>query len=359
MITHPLSRTIWTAISRPSNRSYALSRFPERSTGTGRSRKNILKRSEWMPAPIPHEPRPSTLDSPLWKASQRAPVSSPDHGMRRLLLSNETLVIERQLEMLNVFIGFEQSNKYSISTESGESLGYIAEEPRGFFALMARQAFATHRPFRAVVMDLDGTPIMWGRPPFSWINSRMYAQRLLNNSQYTQDGEPVLDTFGEVQQIWHLWRRRYDLFIREAPGRIVSTVSEAQPEPEPSTFSQFAHVDSGFLAWHFLLHDSRGSEMAYVSRAFRGFGREIFTDTGRYSVCFGPRPDAEVQNIDQTRTLTLDQRAVRHIFFPSVLRLVLSLICSTMPPSPCRQLVLALAINIDFDYFSRHSGPGR
>ena len=42
-----------------------------------------------------------------------------------------------------------------------ETLGYIAEEPRGFFSMFARQAFRTHRPFRAVVLDAYGSPILW------------------------------------------------------------------------------------------------------------------------------------------------------------------------------------------------------
>lgn len=95
---------------------------------------------------------------------------------------------------------------------------------------MARQAFATHRPFKATIMDTKGSPIMWVstsrltfsmgsnvmqlRRPFAWINSRMYVQRLKGSMEQTTEGEPILDTLGEVQQVWHPWRRRYDLFIR-------------------------------------------------------------------------------------------------------------------------------------------------
>lgn len=87
----------------------------------------------------------------------------------------------RQLEMLNIFAGFEQSNKYVIcegsiytmmppisilltqyaANENEEVLGYIAEEPRGMLAMFARQLFRTHRPFRALVMDSAGSPILW------------------------------------------------------------------------------------------------------------------------------------------------------------------------------------------------------
>ncbi|EAU88330.2 hypothetical protein CC1G_05096 [Coprinopsis cinerea okayama7 len=185
----------------------------------------------------------------------------------------------------------------------------------------------------------------------------MYVQRLDNYDHYTSNEEPVLDTFAEVQQIWHPWRRQYDLFLRqvrvlhspfdfqsqvhsrENPKRILSLASDPQPEPEPSgqVFQQFAKVDSGFLAWRFPILDAHGQEMAVIDRAFRGFGREIFTDTGRYLVQFGAGDQPiewDNQQILLPRrarsNLTLDQRA----------------------------LCLALAVNIDFDYFSRHSRIG-
>jgi hypothetical protein len=40
-------------------------------------------------------------------------------------------------------------------------VGYIAEEEKGLLATISRQAFATHRPFRAVIMDASGSPILW------------------------------------------------------------------------------------------------------------------------------------------------------------------------------------------------------
>ncbi|KAJ8093271.1 hypothetical protein PM082_020757 [Marasmius tenuissimus] len=198
-------------------------------------------------------------------------------------------------------------------------------------------------------MDTNGSPILWIRRPFAWINSRMYVQRPAESRETTADGVPILDTFAEVQQIWHPWRRRYDLFLRESPRRILSTVDEPQPEPEPSVFSQFAKVDGGFLAWSFSLRDARGEEVAFISREFRGFGREVsyrnptrgyvpdYSLPGQYFVTFGPRP--ELSDFNQERTVVPRRQAVlRDLTFDE------------------RALVLALAVNIDFDYFSRHSG---
>lgn len=114
------------------------------------------------------------------------------------------------------------------------------------------------------------------RRPFSWINSRMFVQRLKDLTDRTpRKDEPILDTFAEVQQRWHLWRRRYDLFIRQGPKRILSLMSGPQPEPDPESYHQVAKIDEPFLAWDFTLRDARGKELASVSRAFRGFGREV------------------------------------------------------------------------------------
>jgi len=82
--------------------------------------------------------------------------------------------------MLNIFVGFEQTNKYaiclwtdfasrtgilievrSVANQAGDALGYIAEEPRGFLSTMTRQILRTHRPFRAIVMDPSGSPVLW------------------------------------------------------------------------------------------------------------------------------------------------------------------------------------------------------
>ena len=108
----------------------------------------------------------------------------------------------------------------------------------------------------------------------------MFVQRLRNLSDRTPaEDEPVLDAFAEVQQRWHLWRRRYDLFIRQGPKRILSLIPDPQPEPDTESYHQMARIDEPFLAWEFTLRDAHGKEIGSVSRAFRGIGREVCTET--------------------------------------------------------------------------------
>lgn len=157
------------------------------------------------------------------------------------LLAHDSLVVVRQLEMLNVFMGYEQANKYAIYTSAGELVGYLAEEERGFAGVFARQMLHTHRPFKSTVMDRTGRPILWIQRPFAFINSRIkvYADEGAEGAE-----APII---GETQQQWHPWRRRYNLF---------------ENRPAEHAMEQFARIDGGFLAWDFWLKDRNDRECA-------------------------------------------------------------------------------------------------
>ncbi|CAJ0639928.1 9201_t:CDS:2 [Entrophospora sp. SA101] len=207
------------------------------------------------------------------------------------ILAKSALVVGRQIEMLNVFMGFEQANKYVILDPFGNSVGFIAEEESSFISTILRQVFRTHRRFSALILNEQAEIVLKVHRPFAWINSHIFIYE-------GQDNELI----GEVQQQWHLWRRIYNLFVNKR---------------------QFARIDAGFWAWDFNLEDESGGLLGSVNRNFSGFAREIFTDTGQYVI----RMDSVEGSV---RPLSLDERAV----------------------------ILAAAISIDFDYFSRHSEHG-
>lgn len=109
-----------------------------------------------------------------------------------------------------------------------------------------------------------------------------YSTHLLKYSRYGILGGGVMtSSFG-----LYLCPSMYDicpLKCSKNQRRILSTASEPQPEPESTIFTQFAKVDMGILSWHFGLSDRWGHELAYISRAFRGFGREV----SQYLVDYG------------------------------------------------------------------------
>ena len=79
----------------------------------------------------------------------------------------------------------------------------MAETETGILSTISRQTLRTHRPFRSIIMDKHGQPILWIRRPFQFINSRIYV--------HAGDGEEGR-LVGEAQQEWHPWRRRYNVF---------------------------------------------------------------------------------------------------------------------------------------------------
>ncbi len=86
-------------------------------------------------------------------------VLTPDHPATNIL-SNSAIVVTRQLEFMNVMLGFEQANRYVIMDPQGNHIGYMAERDLGMGNMMARQMFSTHRSFTTHVFDKHGKEVL-------------------------------------------------------------------------------------------------------------------------------------------------------------------------------------------------------
>lgn len=230
------------------------------------------------------------------------------------ILKEPTIVIERQIEFMNVFLGFEQANRYKIMNSLGQQIGYMQEEDYGIMKAIGRQFFRLHRPFQIGVYDNYGTLVMTIKRPFSFINSHIKCYL----PGFDNAGNLMFEIIGETVQRWHLWRRRYNLFKLE--------------DDALDSYEQFGEVDSGFLAFDFPVRNEDGHVIASVDRNWVGLGRELFTDTGVYIVRMDPASFQGLGDLYPTVAgpLSLDQRAI----------------------------LLGNAVSIDFDYFSRHSRSG-
>ncbi|KAK6875731.1 Altered inheritance rate of mitochondria protein 25 [Candida tropicalis] len=231
------------------------------------------------------------------------------------ILKEPTLVIERKIEFMNLFIGFEQANKYVIMNSSGQQIGYMEEKDVGIGKMLGRQFFRLHRPFDIDVYNSRGELALSIKRPFSWINSHIKA--LLPG--YDNYNEIMYEVIGESVQSWHLWRRKYNLFKLE--------------DETTDEYDQFGAVDAPFLSFDFPIKNREGDVIASIDRNWVGLGREMFTDTGVYILRFDPRSFEGLEGQYGTISkdgVTLDQRAV----------------------------ILSCFTSIDFDYFSRHSRSG-
>lgn len=310
------------------------------------------------------------------------------------LLSHSSLVVTRQVEMMNILMGFEQANRYVIMDPQGNHVGYMAERDLGMGSMMARQAFSTHRSFTTHVFDKHQKEVLRFHRPFSWISSRIgiydplevasvshSAAMALQNPQAGALSTEVaknsvqvsplevedMRIIGEAQQQWAPLRRKYNLFLFRKPPtqetRMNTTqiaagdlplsdpqklqVSEASPNKKPGEgeYGQFAYVDEPWLSWDYSLLSADGRLIGSVNRNFAGFGREIFTDTGVYML----RMDAAALAEEPKHLISKTGKSSEPAYE--------STIASGLTLDQ-RALMLATAVSVDFDYFSRHSGGG-
>jgi len=283
---------------------------------------------------------------------------------------------------------------------NGNHVGYMAEQEKGLGSTMARQWFRTHRSFVTHVFDRHENEILRVGPwklaasallkanafqfhrPFSYISSRIRVYNPLDIATNARSSSTALQTIspgslvqasgesnarvsrlgiedmrvvGEAQQQWAPLRRKYNLFTyHPSPDASTNMGTERLPladsglskvqqmqltgsgesGQEQGEFNQFAYVDEPFLSWDFALRSADNKLIGSVNRDFAGFAREFFTDTGVYALRMDSASLSQVESAgtqsDITTGMSLDQRAV----------------------------MLATAVSVDFDYFSRHSGSG-
>ena len=310
------------------------------------------------------------------------------------LLSHSSLVVTRQVEMMNIMLGFEQANRYVIMDPQGNHVGYMAERDLGMGNMMARQTFSTHRSFTTHVFDKQQKEVLRFHRPFSWVSSRIGIYDPLEVASVSHSASTALQDpqagalstdvakesaqvsplevkdmriIGEAQQQWAPLRRKYNLFLFRKPPTeqtqmdtkriVVGDVplsnsqqlqdSEASPNRRPGEgdYGQFAYVDEPWLSWDYSLLSANGCLIGSVNRNFAGFGREIFTDTGVYMLRMDAAALAEEPKHLISKTGRSSEQAVES---PSVSGLTLDQ----------RAIMLATAVSVDFDYFSRHSGGG-
>ncbi|KAI4237599.1 MAG: hypothetical protein L6R40_005890 [Gallowayella cf. fulva] len=244
------------------------------------------------------------------------------------ILANSGIVVQRQLELMNVMIGFEQANKYIILDPQGNHIGFMAEQDSSMGRTMTRQILSTHRSFTTHVFDKHEKEVLRFHRPFSWISSRigvydpievatgdsrdivtsspgsLSTQVNANPTQISSLSLSDMRMIGEAQQQWAPLRRKYNLSLFHQPpntasdlgtGQIASgelplsssqqlQVSEPAPGSSPGDHNQFAYVDEPFLSWDFFLFSADARKIGSVNRNWGGIGRELFTDTGVYAL---------------------------------------------------------------------------
>ncbi|KAI4171670.1 MAG: hypothetical protein LQ343_004063 [Gyalolechia ehrenbergii] len=266
------------------------------------------------------------------------------------ILANSGIVIQRQLELMNVMIGFEQANKYVILDPQGNHVGFIAEQDNSMGVYDPVEVALGPKPTSRDVVTATPDSL-----------STQVNQTSAQVSPLPLSQMPII---GEAHQQWAPLRRKYNLYLfhqsqnikRKLDTRQIASNdfpafspqqlqdSQATQDSSNGEYTQFAYVDEPFLSWDFSLRSAGSQLIGSVNRNWGGIGRELFTDTGVYALRMDaagmtqepqlPGPSSGQTDVvaykEKDPAMTLDQRAV----------------------------MLATAVSIDFDYFSRHSSAG-
>lgn len=99
--------------------------------------------------------------------------------------------------------------------------------------------------FRRENANTDRSHITQIHRPFSWINSRIFISIPASQDAPSPDDAQI----GEVQQEWHVYRRRYNHFVSR----------EGEME-------QFGTTDAGLLAWDFPITNEKGEPIGSINR---------------------------------------------------------------------------------------------
>jgi uncharacterized protein YxjI len=296
------------------------------STRPGAARR--LARAAERAAQQAKPPTAVTSDTVAVQPEERAP-SLPEVAN---VVGHSALVVARPIEWGAVLLGFEQANRYTVYDQDGTIVAHLLEDEGSLGRAVGRQILRTRRPFTATVLTPQGDAVLFRirRPAY-----------LVSSTMFIEDGNG--QRLGEVQQRWHLWRRRYDLFMGTR---------------------QFASIDGGLLAWEFELKDRHGGTLALIDRNFSGFGKEMFTDAGKYVIHFGEQPMEAAHHLRNAIQAAHPDRAAPRVTALAKMRTNAEVI----PTSSGDQLVvsqplgldqrliaLAAAVSIDYDFFSRHS----
>ncbi|XP_068960810.1 phospholipid scramblase 1-like [Petaurus breviceps papuanus] len=145
----------------------------------------------YLPADFSNQPQPGTSQGAQW-APAPAPVNCPP-GLEYLTQIDQ-LLIQQQIEILEVFTGFETNNKYVITNSFGQRVYFAVEEND----CCTRNCCGNLRPFILKILDNAGREVITVERPLR-CTSCFYPCCLQKLEVQSPPGVPI----GYIIQNWH------------------------------------------------------------------------------------------------------------------------------------------------------------
>ena len=173
--------------------------------------------------------------------------------MLQEIARESSIVIKQRKEMIEL-LGFETRNKYEILNPSGLSLGFAAEQQKGFFGTLLRQIVGHWRSFDIHVFDSNRQEQFVAHHPF-----RFYFQRL---EVRDMQAAPL----GHLERQFSILTKKF--LVYDENSRISSEMASGL-----------------FKIWTFPFKRN-GVEIAKISKKWGGAMTEIFLDSDTFLLEF-------------------------------------------------------------------------
>lgn len=175
----------------------------------------------------------------------------------------DQLVVQQQIELLEMFTGFETANKYIVRNSVGQQVYYVVEDTD----CCTRQCCGPARPFDIRIMDNQQREVIHLSRPLRCQCCCCFC--CLQELEVSVGGQVI----GIVQQDWTLVRPQFS--VKRPDGSTVLRISG--PICPCSCGSD--------VEFHVLTNDSE-HEVGKITKQWTGFAQEMFTDADVFGITF-------------------------------------------------------------------------
>ena len=181
------------------------------------------------------------------------------------------IIVKQEIEFLEVFMGFETANRYSVRTPDGAELLFAYEES----GMLSRMFLRNHRPLTIHFVDNDGNEVFTAERSFFWMFSHLHV------------GDEEGKLIGSLQRTFKFFGRRIAILDDEGTRR--------------------SEIRGSLFRPHTFMVYSEGDEVARITKRWSGLGRELFSDADTFQVRMNPeRVDQEFATIILAAAIAID-----------------------------------------------------
>lgn len=190
------------------------------------------------------------------------------------LVHAQSLVVQQQKEMLEVFTDFETANRYTILDPNGRTLLHAAETSEGAMAFLSRSFLKAKRPFTMRLVDPAGTVVFTLHRPWTWFFSEIHVE--------DAQGQKL----GMIDQRFAFFARKFAVL---------------GPNGE-----ELAELNGPFFRpWTFKVVKG-GQEVGAIKKKWSGLMKEAFTDADNFGLELGPAMDPQLRSLALAATFLID-----------------------------------------------------